>query len=467
MNLNWKEIDLVLSELPLEGAFIQKIRQPDFSSLVLDLYNPVEQKSFSFLIVLADGMSRIHAIDEKRENTVKLQRFCQILRSRIKGQRIRECAQVGAQRVVYLKTKDHILWIRLWGGAGNCLLTDAENKILDVFYRRPKRNEIAGAVYNPPDSKGNNEAGTKEFSVREFSEASFNQHLEKSYAHEEQISSRDQRKAKIQQEISKELSKLWTREKKLASIQQQDSTELQKKADLLMSIAHESHPGKTSILLQDFDQQHELEIELDPGISISANAQNYYRRTQRLEAQQQAQKDELENLQNRIQSLTRLQGKLNSEEDFSIEELQHLRSEHFIEKTKESKKTKQLAPGLQFHSGEWQILVGRNSKENDELLRTWVKGNDYWLHVRDYQGGYVFIKAHKNKSVPLEILLDAGNLAIWYSKAKGHDSADLYYTQVKYLRRAKGAKLGTVLPTQEKNLHVKVEAARIEKLRKL
>ena len=55
------------------------------------------------------------------------------------------------------------------------------------------------------------------------------------------------------------------------------------------------------------------------------------------------------------------------------------------------------------------------------------------MHTRDYPGGHVFIRPPKGKSPPLEILLDAGNLALSYSKAPG--TADMYYTQVKYLRR--------------------------------
>ncbi len=72
------------------------------------------------------------------------------------------------------------------------------------------------------------------------------------------------------------------------------------------------------------------------------------------------------------------------------------------------------------------------------------------LHTRDYPGGYVFIRNQPGKSVPLEVLLDAGNLALFYSKARQSGKGDLYYTQVKYLRRAKDGPTGLVLPTQEK-----------------
>ena len=87
-----------------------------------------------------------------------------------------------------------------------------------------------------------------------------------------------------------------------------------------------------------------------------------------------------------------------------------------------------------------------------------------WLHVRDYSGGYVFIKNRPGKTVPLEILLYAGNLAVFYSKARKNGSADLYYTQVKHLRRAKDGPKGLVLPTNEKNLFIKLDE---EKLRRL
>ena len=67
-------------------------------------------------------------------------------------------------------------------------------------------------------------------------------------------------------------------------------------------------------------------------------------------------------------------------------------------------------------------------------------------------------------SLPLEILLYAGNLAVYHSKARKNGQADLYYTQVKHLRRAKNGPKGLVLPTNEKNILIKIEDARLRKL---
>jgi predicted ribosome quality control (RQC) complex YloA/Tae2 family protein len=109
--------------------------------------------------------------------------------------------------------------------------------------------------------------------------------------------------------------------------------------------------------------------------------------------------------------------------------------------------------------------VGRSAKENDELLRRHVRGNDWWFHCRDYPGAYVFVKVPAGKSPPLETMLDAASLALHFSRAKNSGAGDVYYTQVKHLRRAKDAPLGLVLPTQEKNLHVRLDPARIERLK--
>ena len=108
-------------------------------------------------------------------------------------------------------------------------------------------------------------------------------------------------------------------------------------------------------------------------------------------------------------------------------------------------------PGVRLTIQGFDIIIGRNARENDEILRHDTRGSDIWMHTRDTSGAYVIIKSRKGKTVPLPVLLDAASLAIHYSKAKKNGKADLYYTEVKYLRRAKDGKKGLVIPTQERN----------------
>ena len=146
MSLNWKEIDLILEELQLENSSIQKIRQPDFKTLILDLYAPGNRQSL--YISLSQGKTRLHRLHTPVKNQVPLQRFAQFLRSRIKGGKITAAEQIAGERIVCLTIQrageTTFLYLRLWGGAANIIATDTEHSILDAFYRRPKRQEVSG-----------------------------------------------------------------------------------------------------------------------------------------------------------------------------------------------------------------------------------------------------------------------------------------------------------------------------------
>jgi len=94
-----------------------------------------------------------------------------------------------------------------------------------------------------------------------------------------------------------------------------------------------------------------------------------------------------------------------------------------------------------------------------------VRGNHYWFHCRDYPGAYMFVKSVPGESLPLYTMLDAGNLALFYSNRKSSGQGDVDYTR--YLRRIKGGKGGLVIPTREKSLIVRLERERIAILKAL
>jgi predicted ribosome quality control (RQC) complex YloA/Tae2 family protein len=139
----------------------------------------------------------------------------------------------------------------------------------------------------------------------------------------------------------------------------------------------------------------------------------------------------------------------------------------YLRKKESHETAKSGFTGLSFFDSGYDILVGRSAIENDLLLRSFVRGNDFWFHCRDYPGAYVFVKAIRDKSLPLDIMLDSANLALFYSKAKQSGKGDIYYTRVKYLRRVKGGKKGLVIPTHEKNLSIMLDEKRIERLKNL
>ncbi|OQY33450.1 MAG: hypothetical protein B6241_07765 [Spirochaetaceae bacterium 4572_59] len=460
MSLNWVEIDKVLEELPLEGCFLQNIRQSSFHHIILDLYRP--GRTIHLLICLERSSLRLHETERRFKSLAKPPRFTSFLRSRIKGCRIEEVCQLGRERIVRIilrKGDEHYkLYIRLWGGASNLLLCDPRGKILDAFSRRPARDEVPGKYYQPEEM--DIKPSARKFSLKEEGlkeNLTYNLFLDRYYTDEEAHADLHQLKQNAERALDQLESQYQAGLKGLRTrlAEYEKEEEQRHKGDLLM--------GALTVLKKgDREYQSEEEtVALDPRKSPVENAQDYYKRAGKASRGRAMTEEEVLLLEEKLRTIEESRQIINDSKD--PEKIRSLTPDENVSQTGNTvKKT----PGLSFSSGGFTLLSGRNARENDALLRQYVRGNDYWLHTRDYAGGYIFIRAPRGKSIPLDVLLDAGNLAVFYSKAKKAGQGDVYYTQVKYLRRPKEGKKGLVLPTKEKNLYIKLDKNRISRLRK-
>ena len=490
-SLNWKEIDLLLQELSLAGSLIQEIHQPRHDRLVLHLFRSGEQSTL--LVSVSTRFPRMHVLTEKLANPGTPLRFASFLRAHIRGGRIETAEQLRSEsdpsqgeRIVRIGIRrgdeKMVLWIRLWGAAANILLTQEDGTILDAFYRRPKRGEISGAAFDPRSGGGPKlrEAGgvtqrvpprppravaaRADYSVRELpGPGSFNERLELFFRDLEGRDDREKAAARAEAELEMSENKLLASLEKLRA-RLSDYGNLQRfreLGDLLTSSLHLVRKGERWIRVEDYYHDNaEVEIELRPDLSPAQNAESYYERHRKARLGRSKVEKEIAAL---LETLSRIK----AQREALAANPDPLALARTAQKAARARKPLREAnvPGLVFFSPPYRILVGRTAAENDELLRSRVRGNDWWFHARDWPGAYVFVKAQPGKSLPLETMLDAASLAVHFSKGKSSGQGDVYYTQVKYLRRAKGARKGTVLPTQEKNLHVKLDPARIERLK--
>lgn len=459
MSLNTKEIDLILEELKLDGYFIQKIVQPSYTALVLYLY---KDEPLTLFISLEACGCRLHSTMEKIPKFGKPIRFMELLKSRIKGARILKAEQLNSDRIIKFTLltagEKYFLYIRLWSGASNIIFTDEHDNIIDAFYRRPKKDEISGGKFILPEAKTNLKNAEQKYSVRKYDVTkSFNEVIEKWYLNsapklsvKNLIEEAENIYGSKIQKLKKNLSKL---EEKRNSFLQAET--LKQTGDLLFSHIHLIKKGMTFIELEDYNYDgRKICITLEPLLSPTQNANSYYEKYKKAVSGLNSLEEDILLLKVEIQKLKeKINVILKEENPYAIQKIIQREKIPVQQKQKHTK----TIPGLKFVSSGWTILVGRTAAENDELLRHYVKGQDLWLHTRDYPGGYVFIKMRSGKTIPLPILLKAGNLAVFYSKARKNGSADLYTTQVKYLRRAKNAPKGTVLPSNEKNLFIKMD----------
>jgi predicted ribosome quality control (RQC) complex YloA/Tae2 family protein len=388
----------------------------------------------------------------------------------LKGARIAAADHIDSDRIIKLElTRAGVttwMWIRLWNNAANIILTETDGTIIDAFYRRPRRGEITGGSYTGGTRPGGRSDARREYEVRDFpGDGGINKRVEAYYFGNEMQTEA----ARLQDRGSKRLARLEARliasiDKTRANISGEEEIEnLKRTGDLLMSNLHNIVPGQRMAELDDYYNNGErVAMQLDPSVSPEINAQRYYERARKRKRRLNLAKDELASLERDLADVKKNIDMLDAEKD--PENLARLLGTIDGDDRKTGVSREERTPGLTFYSGSFTVHVGRTAKENDALLRHHVRGNDYWLHSRDTPGAYVFIRSIKGKSVPLEVLLDAGNLALHYSKAKSSGKADLFYTQVKYLRRAKDGKPGLVIPTQEKNLTVTLSEDRIQRL---
>lgn len=478
MSLNCNEINVILSELDLEGAFIQDIVQPGYDTLVLYTYKNSTAKSV--LICTAQKSCRINETRKKITKNEKPLRFMEFLKSRIRGSKIISAKQLGEDRIIKMELthgeESFIMYIRLWSNAGNVILCDKNKKVLDTMFRRPGKDEVTGGIYQEPffdETKPKKEFPVRDFNeikseyeqsanstYRKFESLSFNEKVELFYSEHAETLSREALLEKAEKWFNEHHTRLTAALSNLEEKQKSFSLALQKKhqGDLILSFANLITPDSNFIECTDYETNQTVRIKIDPKKSAHENAAVYYETYKKETSGLEQLAEDIKNTKDKIARLEKEYNSIQNEQN-------PLRIEQMIRKnTKPKQQEKKTHPGLDFTVDGWYILVGRDANENDELLRHHVRGSDMWFHTRDYPGGYVFVKYRAGKTIPLEIMLDAGNLAVYYSKARKAGKADLYYTQVKHLRRAKNGPKGLVLPTQEKNLNIILDQKRLSRL---
>lgn len=466
-SLNWKEIDLLLEELDLQGCLIQEIHQPSREAFVLGLYRP--GGPLALLVSLSPRFPRVHSLSRRMPASGRPPRFASFLRAHLRGGRIMSAGQVAGERIVRIDVhragEERILWLRLWTSAANAIVTDGEGAILDAMYRRPAKGEVSGGTFDPARAAPRAaDRPRRDYAVRDLpGEGSFNERVEAHYARLEEEGRRGQlaehAEAALAARENGVLATLKQLEARRASYA--EPGRLRELGDLITSNLHKAGRGERLLEVEDFFRGGaKLIIEMDPALSPAQNAEKYYQRAHKAKQGLGKVLSEIESLQGLLAGI-----RVQREALAAAPDTQALAGIAGRAAPARTPRVDPGTPGLVFWSGPFKCLVGRTGAENDELLRRWVRGSDWWFHARDWPGAYVFVKTPQGKSLPLETMLDAGNLAIHFSRGKASAGGEVYYTRVKYLRRAKGAKRGTVLPTQEKNLSIRLEPGRVERLK--
>ncbi|GIN83762.1 hypothetical protein J6TS2_01480 [Heyndrickxia sporothermodurans] len=205
-----------------------------------------------------------------------------------------------------------------------------------------------------------------------------------------------------------------------------------------------------------------ISIPLDTRTTPSGNAQRYFTKYQKAKSsigivQEQIEKAELE-----IEYFDNLLQQIESASPKDIEEIRlELAEEGYLrikQKRNNKNKSQKIILETYLATDGTTILVGKNNKQNDYLTNKVAARDEIWLHTKDIPGSHVVIRS-KNPSETT--ILEAANLAAYYSKAKDSSSVPVDFTRVRHVKKPNGAKPGFVIYEQQQTVFVTPNADKV------
>ena len=238
--------------------------------------------------------------------------------------------------------------------------------------------------------------------------------------------------------------------------------------ELLMANAYAIEKGLKEVELVNYYDENEktVLIPLDIRKTASQNAQRYYSRyskakTALLKIQQQFDitKDDITYFELLLQQVMQAS-------PTDIEEIREELIEQGLLKARASKKKKKPtkpSPEKFIASDGTEISVGKNNKQNDFVTFKLARKTDTWLHTKDIPGSHVVIHSDNPSETAL---LEAANLAAYFSKARESASVPVDYTVVKQVKKPSGAKPGFVIYFEQNTVFVTPDEEMIRQMKK-
>jgi len=259
-------------------------------------------------------------------------------------------------------------------------------------------------------------------------------------------------------------------EKTLKDIGERDI--LRKYGELITAYIYAIPPGADSFRTQDFYSENaestEIIIPLDPTLSATENAQAYFKRYNKekrtytaLQEQKEANAAELAYLDSVMTSIETVTEEMDIAEIRSeLAEQGFLKRKYLLQKSKGKNVTKgqkgqnKKSKPLHYRSTEgFDMYVGKNNTQNDELTLRFARPNDIWLHTKEIAGSHVIIRAD-GKAPPETTIMEAANLAAYHSKGRHSSQVPVDYVQKRHVRKPNGAKPGFVIYDSHKTVYV-------------
>ena len=218
--------------------------------------------------------------------------------------------------------------------------------------------------------------------------------------------------------------------------------------EMLHTYGYEAKPNDKSITVINYYDNNELTIPLDPDLTASENAKKYFDKYAKLKRTAEALETYIEQSKQELDLLKSIEAALNiAESETDLADIRRELSDHgFIKKHTGSKKekSKKSKPLHFIDDNGFDIYVGKNNYQNDELTFKFATGNDWWFHTKKIHGSHVIVKTN-GKELPDSTYEYAAELAAYYSSGRDTDKVEIDYLQKKNVKKPASAVAGFVV----------------------
>ena len=188
-------------------------------------------------------------------------------------------------------------------------------------------------------------------------------------------------------------------------------------------------------------------IPLDKQLDAMENAKKYFDKYNKLKRTYEALSTLIEETKTEIAHLESIAASMDiaQTEDDLVQIKEELVEFGYIKRKKTDKKAKIKSKPFHYVSSDgYDIYVGKNNYQNDELTFKFATGNDWWFHAKGMPGSHVIVKSN-NEELPDRTFEEAGMLAAYYSSGRDNDKVEIDYLQKKNIKKPNKAAPGFVV----------------------
>ncbi len=333
--------------------------------------------------------------------------------------------------------------------------------------------DVASAAYQPNIVyKGKEPIDFSCFALTQFEDyesknfSSISTVLEQYYASRNQFTRIRQKSVDLRKIVSTALErnrkKYQLQEKQLKDTEKREKYKIY--GELIHTYGYGLEEGAKKLEALNYYTNEMITIPLDEQLSAMENAKKYFEKYNKQKRTFEALTTLIEETKSEIAHLESIVSSMDiaQTEDDLVQIKEELIEFGYIKRKKTDKKAKIKSKPFHYRSSDgYDIFVGKNNYQNDELTFKTATGNDWWFHAKGMPGSHVIVKAN-NEELPDRTFEEAGMLAAYYSNGRDAEKVEIDYLQKKNIKKPNGAAPGFVVYYTNYSLTITPDISGIE-----